>query len=89
MAGSIYSTEIAQLESLAALRALESFIVKLKHSWVTLFIDNKVAVRTVTQGGVALGKKTLQSSSESFAQKTTFGYTKSGGFRARKIRRII
>lgn len=46
-----FSTEIAQLEYLAALRALESLVTMLRHSWIILFIDNRVAVCTVTCGG--------------------------------------
>lgn len=44
-------TDIAQLESMAALLGLESFASTIAHHWVTIFIDNRVARKTVEAGG--------------------------------------
>lgn len=44
-------TDIALLESTAALLGLEAFVQKIAHRWVTIFIDNRVARRTLEAGG--------------------------------------
>ncbi|CAG8812159.1 22042_t:CDS:2, partial [Cetraspora pellucida] len=51
--------DIAILEATAALLGLEAFVNLIKHYWITVYIDNQVARRTIEVAGKKLWQKDI------------------------------